>query len=90
MYHVSYLYKGNTKDQYSYLNDCLKPLLTALKKQRPTIGTKIIKFHHNTAKPHVAKSAITYLEIQKFLIMDHPPYSSDSKDVQFSDLLFYK
>ena len=28
--HVSYLDKGKTIDKYSYLNDCLKPLVTAL------------------------------------------------------------
>ena len=37
--HVSYLDKGKTIDQYSYLNGFLKPLVTALNKQRPTIGT---------------------------------------------------
>ena len=77
MVHVSYLDKGKTIDQYSYLNDCLKPLLTALNKPRPTIGTKNIKFHHYNAKPNVAKSVITYLESQKLIIMDHPPYSPD-------------
>ena len=40
--HVSYLDKGKTIDQYSYLNDCLKPLVTALNKKRPTIGTNFI------------------------------------------------
>ena len=62
--HLSYLDKGKTIDQYPYLNDCLKPLVTALNKQMPTIGTKNIKFHHVNAKPHVAKSVITYLESQ--------------------------
>ena len=55
MEHVSYLDKGKTIGQYSYLNDCLKPLVTALNKHRPTIGTENIKFHHDCAKPHHAK-----------------------------------
>ena len=60
--HVSYLDKDKTIDQYSYLNDCLKQLVTTLNMQRPTIDTKNIKFHHDNAKHHVAKSVITYLE----------------------------
>ena len=34
--------------------------------QKPTKGAKNIKLHDDNAKPHVAKSVITYLEIQKF------------------------
>ena len=41
-------------------------MVNALNKQRPTLCTKNIKFHHDNAKPHVAKSVITYLESQKF------------------------
>ena len=84
MYHID---KCKTKDQYSYLNDCLKPLVTALNKQRPTKGTKNIKFHHDNAKPHVAKSFITYLESQKFIIKDHRPYSPDHT---LSDFWFFE
>ena len=64
---VSYLDKSKTIDQYYNLNDCMKPLVTALNKHRPTI--RYIKFHHENAKPHVAKSVMTYLESQKFIIM---------------------
>ena len=60
--HVSYLDKGNTIDQYKYLNDCLKALVTELNKQRPTLGNKNIKCHHDNAKPHVSKRIITYLK----------------------------
>ena len=83
--HVSYLDKGKTIDQHSYLNDCLKPLVTSLNKQRPTICTKNMKVHHDNAKPHVAKSVITYLESQNFIIMDHPSYSPD---LSLSDFWF--
>ena len=36
-----------------------------------------MKFHHDNAKPHIAKSVITYLNEQNFIIMDHPSYSPD-------------
>ena len=42
--HVSHLNKRKTIGQYSFLNDCFKPLVTAVKQQRPTKGTKKIKF----------------------------------------------
>ena len=61
-------------------------MVTALKKQRTTIGTKNIKFHHDNAKLYVAKSLITYLEIQKFIIIDHPPYSPN---LALSDFWFF-
>ena len=87
MVYVSYLDKGKTIDKYLYLNDCLKPLVTVLNKQRPTISTKNIKFHHDNAKFHVAKTVITYLENQKFIIMNHPSYSPDLAP---SDFWFFR
>jgi hypothetical protein len=38
---------------------------------------KNMKFHNDKAKPHVAKSVITYLKEQNFIIIDHLPYSPD-------------
>jgi len=75
--HISYLDKGKTIDNNSYIKDSLKPIVAALKKQRPTLGTKNIKFHHDNARPHIHSSVITFLESNQFIIMDHPPYSPD-------------
>ena len=44
---VSYLDKGKTIDQYSYLSNCLKPLVTALNKQRRTRGSNFIMITQN-------------------------------------------
>ena len=53
----------------------MKPLVTAPNNQRPIIGSKNIKFYHDNAKHHVAKSVITYLDSQKLIITDYSPYS---------------
>lgn len=75
--HISYLQSGKTIDNVSYLNDCLKPLVRTLNKQRPLTGTNNLKFHHDNARPHVHSSVKSYLEKENFIIMDHPPYSPD-------------
>lgn len=36
-----------------------------------------MKFHHDNARPHVAKCVVAYLESENFTIVDHPPYSPD-------------
>ena len=82
---VSYLDNGKTNDQYSYLNDCLKPLGTALNKRRQKIGTKNTRFHHDNWKPYVAKRVITYLESQKYITIHH---SSKSQDFALTDFWF--
>ena len=64
--YVSYSDKDKTIGQYSYHNDRMKPLVTALNKQRPTIGSKNIKFHYDKAKPDVAKSI--YFKLAEKLI----------------------
>lgn len=68
---------GNTIDQHSYVDDCLKPLVKFINGQRNICRTKNLKFHHDNARPHVAKKVIDYLNDQNFVIMDHPPYSPD-------------
>lgn len=74
---ITYWGKGDTITSDSYIEDCLKPLVRTINKQRPTYGCKNLKFHQDNAKPHVAKKVITFLEGHEFIIMDHPPYSPD-------------
>lgn len=75
--HISYLERGMTIDHKSYLDDCLKPLVKALNKQRPISSTKNVKFHHDNARAHIHSQVKTYLESENFIIMEHPPYSPD-------------
>jgi len=74
---LSYLDKGKSINNISYVEDCLKPLVTAIEDVRPTLGCKNLKFHHDNARPHVHSSVKTYLKEQNFIIMEHPPYSPD-------------
>lgn len=75
--HISYIDRGKIIDSNSYIEDCLKPMFKDFMKQRPKSGLKNVKFHHDNAKPHVAQSVINYLNEQKVIIMEHPPYSPD-------------
>ena len=75
--HISYLKKGETVNNKSYINNCLKPLVKSLNEQRPICGTKNIKFHHDNARPHIHSDVINYINRQDMVIMDHPPYSPD-------------
>lgn len=81
--HISYLDKGKTIDNKSYISNCLKPLVSAINKQRPIYGTKNLKFHHDNARPHVHSNVIKYLNDQNFTIMDQPPYSPDLAPCDF-------
>ena len=81
--HISYLDKGKTINHQTYIKDCLEPLVSTLKEQRPICGTRNLKFHHDNAKPHVHVSVKKYLEDQNFVVMDHPPYSPDLAPCDF-------
>lgn len=74
---VTYWEKGKTVDAESYIEDCLKPLVSNIRRQRKCTGTTNLKFHHDNAKPHVARSVKTYLEEQKLTLIDQPAYSPD-------------
>ena len=75
--HISYLERGETIDHKSYLNCCLKPIIKELIRRRPIEGAKNMKFHHDNARPHVHQAVITFLNDNKLILMDHPPYSPD-------------
>ena len=75
--HITYWDKGQSVDAESYIEDCLKPLVRSLNRQRKQSGTANLKFHHDNARPHVAQSVTEHLEQQKFIIIEQPPYSPD-------------
>ncbi|CAF3874941.1 unnamed protein product [Rotaria sordida] len=39
--------RGQTIDHQYYINNCLKPVIDEIKNQRPTVGTRTIKLHHD-------------------------------------------
>ena len=79
--HISYLDKGKTIDHQTHIKDCLKPLVSTLKEQRPIMyGTKNLKFHHD----HMfIKTLKKYLESQNITLMNHPPNSPDLAPCHF-------
>ena len=81
--YVNYLDRGKTIDAAYYIQQCLKPIVREINKQRPTSGTTNMKFHHDNARPHVAGSANSYVEQVGLQLICHPPYSPDLAPCDF-------
>ena len=75
--------RGQSIDHHYYINNCLRPLVNEIKKQRPSSGTHAIKLHHDNANPHVHKDVSAYLESEGITIMPQPPYSPDLAPCDF-------
>jgi histone-lysine N-methyltransferase SETMAR len=75
--------RGQTIDHHYYINQCLRPLIDEIKRQRPSYGTDRIKIHHDNGRPHVHKDVIDYLESNGLTIVPHPPYSPDLSPCDF-------
>ena len=74
---ITYWERGHTCTADSYIKDCLIPLVERISQERRCSGARNLKFHHDNARPHVAKEVIEYLKSEHFAIMDHPAYSPD-------------
>ena len=66
-----------TIDHDYYIENCLKPVVKEIRKQRKSNGTKGIKLLHDNASPHRHSDVINYLTEEGINIMPHPPYSPD-------------
>ncbi|CAF2517191.1 unnamed protein product [Rotaria sp. Silwood2] len=75
--------RGQTVDHHYYINQCLRPLIDEIKRQRPSYGTRGIKIHHDNGRPHVHKDVSDYLESEGLTIIPHPPNSSDLSPCDF-------
>jgi histone-lysine N-methyltransferase SETMAR len=69
--------EGETIDHTYYIENCLKPIVKEIWKQRRSNGTKGIKLLHDNARPHRHSEVISYLTEEGINIMPHPPYSPD-------------
>jgi len=69
--------EGKTIDHSYYIENCLKPVVKEIWKQRKSAGTKGIKLLHDNARSHVHSHVINYLTEEGINIMPHPPYSPD-------------
>ena len=69
--------RGQTIDHDYYINNCLRPLVDEIKRQRPSYGTSRIKIHHDNGRPHIHEDVSKYLESERLTIIPHPPNSPD-------------
>ena len=69
--------KGETIDHTYYIENCLKPVVKKIWKQRRSNGTKGIQLLDDNAGPHRHWDVINYLTEEGINIMPHPPYSPD-------------
>ncbi|CAF2977648.1 unnamed protein product [Rotaria sp. Silwood2] len=69
--------EGKTIDHNYYIENCLKPVVKEIWKQRKSAGTKGIKLLQDNARPHIHSDVINYLTEEDIIIMSHPPYSPD-------------
>jgi histone-lysine N-methyltransferase SETMAR len=75
--------RGQTIDHHYYINQCLRPLIDEIKRQRPSYGTRGIKIHHDNGRPHVHEDVSDYLESEGLTIIPHPPNSPDLSPCDF-------
>ena len=53
------------------------------KRDRQASRCRGLVFCHDNAQPHKSKEVKAFLEAEKFVIMDHPPYSPDLASSDF-------
>jgi len=81
--HIDCMEKGETITSQYYIENSLDPVIAAINKERPTSGTKNMKFHHDNAGPHVTAAVKTRLVDAGITIIRHPPYSPDLAPCDF-------
>lgn len=75
--------RGCTVDRFSYIRDCLKPVVNILLKERPKSGTRGIKLLHDGARAHNNQEVLNYLNDVGLDLMPHPAYSPDLAPCDF-------
>ena len=75
--------RGETIDYHYYINNCLRPVVDEIKRQRPSYGTSRVKIHYDDGKPHIHKDASNYLKLEGLTIIPHPPNSPDLSPCDF-------
>jgi hypothetical protein len=80
---IHYVERGETIDHQYYIDNCLKPLIDNIKKQRLACGVHGIKVHHDNGRPHVHQDVLNYLESEGITIIPHPSNSPDLSPCDF-------
>ena len=61
MTHIDCMEKGANITSHYYIENCLKPVLEEINKQRPTSGIKNMKILHDNPRPHITKTVKSHL-----------------------------
>ena len=69
--------EGKAINHNYYIENCLKPVVKEIWKQRKSSGRKGIKLLDDNARPQAHSDVINYLIEEGIIIMLHPPYSPD-------------
>lgn len=81
--HVHAVNRGRTIDHQYYIENCLSPALAAVRRERPSTGTKNLKLLQDNARPHIHSNVDNFLEDQGVKKIRHPPYSPDLAPCDF-------
>ena len=66
--------KAKTIDYNYYIENCLKPVVKEIWKQRRSADTKNIKLFEDNARIHIHCDVFSYLTEESINIMGHPSY----------------
>jgi histone-lysine N-methyltransferase SETMAR len=75
--------KGQTVDKVYYISNCLAPVVTEIRNERPKSGLRGMKLLHDNARAHDNKEVFQYLNDSGLRVMPHPSYSSDLAPCDF-------
>ncbi|CAF1411319.1 unnamed protein product [Rotaria sordida] len=67
--------RGQTIDHQYYINNCLRPVIDEIRKQRLFLGIQSIKLHHDNGRSHMHEDVVNYLQSEGVTIMQHAPNS---------------
>jgi histone-lysine N-methyltransferase SETMAR len=81
--HIDCACKGEKIDNNYYIENCLKPVILAIKNDRIVSGTKQMKILHDNARPHVHQNVDNFLKDNGIAKIQHPPYSPDLAPCDF-------
>ena len=74
---IHWVDKGKSIDHNHYIENCLKPVVKDIWKQRKSSGTNGIKLIHDNTRSHTHSDVINNLTQEGINIIPHPPYSPD-------------
>ena len=74
---IHHIERGQTIGHQYYINNCLRPLIDEIKRQRPAYGTRVIQIHFDNGRLHAHENVTLYLQSKDLTIIPHAPYSPD-------------